>query len=89
MNTAANLYDKKCENIRESHNSLIQTVISETVNVGNQQESTEDRTGWALKYRKKVTRFSQRVRDYLYKICEECDRTGRKEALTVSLCQRN
>lgn len=75
MNTAANLYAEKCENIRESHNSLIQTVISETVNVGNQQESTEDRTGWALKYRKKVTRFSQRVKDYLYNICEECDRT--------------
>lgn len=45
MNREANLYAEKCDNIRESHNSLIQTVISKTANFGNQQESTDDRTG--------------------------------------------
>ena len=79
MNVAARLYASKCDSIRDSHNLLIQTVTSETVDSQFQQESTDQkRIGWALKHRKKATRFSEKVKDYLFKICEECDRTGKR-----------
>lgn len=59
VDTAADMYVSKCDSIRESHDLLIQTVISGTDN-GLHQKVQDERTGWALKCRKKATRFSKK-----------------------------
>ncbi|CAC5416613.1 unnamed protein product [Mytilus coruscus] len=39
---------------------------------------SEDRIGWAIKNKRKSTRFSLQVKDYLIQICEACDKTGKR-----------
>jgi hypothetical protein len=78
MDTAADMYVSKCDSIRNSHDLLIQTVISGSDDDGLHEDPAEKRAGWALKCRRKATRFSQQVKDYLFRILEECDRTGKR-----------
>ena len=59
--------------------TALEIPTSETVDSEFQQESTDQkRIGRALKHIKKSTRYSEKVKDYLFKICEEYDRTGKR-----------
>ncbi|XP_063412207.1 uncharacterized protein LOC134694977 [Mytilus trossulus] len=76
MDEAVNMYASKCETLRESNNLLVSTLTSDTeLNINS---NSEDRMGWAIKNKRKSTRFSLQVKDYLIQICEACDKTGKR-----------
>ncbi|CAC5380308.1 unnamed protein product [Mytilus coruscus] len=76
MDEAVNVYASKCETLRESNNLLVSTFTTDTeLNINS---DSKDRIGWAIKNKRKSTRFSLQVKDYLIQICEACDKTGKR-----------
>ncbi|CAC5425036.1 unnamed protein product [Mytilus coruscus] len=77
MDEAVNVYASNCETLRESNILLVSTFTTDTeLNINS---DSEDRIGWAIKNKRKSTRFSLQVKDYLIQICEACDKTGKRQ----------
>ena len=75
MDTAAEVYADRCESIRTSQLSLVQSL---SVGTDSTDLSLQEMKGWALKGKRTSVRFSEKVKTYLNKICLTCEKTGKR-----------
>jgi hypothetical protein len=64
MDTAAEVYADRCESIRTSQLSLVQSL---SVGTDSTDLSLQEMKGWALKGKRTSVRFSEKVKTYLNK----------------------
>ena len=71
LDIAAKIYSEQSESLKNYQEKLYDASKSETAATSHIMKK-----GWALKTRRIVPRFSEKVKKYLYSICLSCEQTG-------------